>query len=123
MHRGLLAAGLLCLAAFSVVALLVYPDARSNCATDVFTGNATNPGACSQDENLLGGSVLAIAVAIVVAVVALFLGRGAKVLRERSTPGHPEGAAGAKAPKADGRGGPTSGTGPRPSADDEDPSR
>jgi len=123
MHRGLLAAGLLCLAVFSVVALLVYPGARSSCATDVFTGNATNPGACSQDENLLGASVLAIAIAIVVAIVALFLGRAAKAPRERSTAGRVEGPAGAEAPKADGRGGPTSGTGPRPSADDEDPSR
>jgi len=106
MHRGLFAAGLFCLAVFSALALLVYPDARTNCSTDVFTGNATNPGACNQDENVLGASVLAIAIALVVSVTALFLGRGEKGSRERPTPARGEGSAGAEPTKGEGRGGP-----------------
>ena len=79
MHRALFASGLVCLAIFSGVAVLAYPHATSDCSTDVFTGNATNPAGCNEFEDTLGVSILAIGISAAIIVAAIFLGRKSKV--------------------------------------------
>jgi len=83
MHRGWVVLGLLGVAIFVTVAGLVYPSARSNCASNVFTGNATNPGACRQNETVLGVAISLVGASTCLVLVAVFLGRRA---RSRSSP-------------------------------------
>jgi hypothetical protein len=90
MHRVLVVVGVLALASFSGVALLSYSHTRSDCATDVFSGNATDPGGCSASEEALGLSVLASAASVAMTVAGLLSGRKAKASRRPLAPAQAE---------------------------------
>lgn len=62
------------LAAMAVAGLLVGEvTARTDCATDVFTGNATAPSACATDDTVLGLSLVSLGVGGVLVVLAIVL--------------------------------------------------
>ena len=73
MNRPLLVVGLAFLVTSLCVVVVAYPRAQSSCATNVFSGNATEPGACRTDQGLLGGGVVALLVSLALIGVSPFL--------------------------------------------------
>jgi hypothetical protein len=80
--RVLFLIGVILLAASGVGFWSAYQAASKYCATDSFTGNTTNPAACSSDTTALG-------VTLVLLVAGLALAVAATLLRRRQRPGAP----------------------------------
>ena len=74
MRRWLLVTGLVVVVALASTAAVSYSQSHSNCATDLLSGNATNPSGCAADETALGVSILLALAAAVMTVVAGFVG-------------------------------------------------
>jgi len=71
MRREWVAAGAVALAVLAALGWLLWQAARSDCATNIFTGNATDPGGCSSNTLWLGASLLGVLVAGAVVAVGL----------------------------------------------------
>ena len=73
MNRPWLVVGVALLLTGVGVVLVAYPRAQSNCATNVFSGNATAPGACRYDQGLLGCGVILLVASLSLIGLAPFL--------------------------------------------------
>jgi hypothetical protein len=72
-HRPLLVLGLAVLLTSLCLIVVAYPRARASCATNVFSGNATEPGACRSDQGFLGGGAIALLASLAMIGVSPFL--------------------------------------------------